>query len=236
MDLLREPAKEHAGSRPRDGPGPVCTHRSARGAQAHRRRRARPRRHRATCAKRYSAPSSLPSSAPRHISAPDTRTGHRKGSRAPTLTTTAGNLELRMPKLCADLFFPSSLERRRWMYQALRPGRVTCRPSVPYGVTVSLALNGGLRRRRSRLVRRPAGRVRLTLAGGGGGPLPTLLEWLPVGTRFNDLVPARPRGLVMARVRRSAKGPRVRRSQEPWVAQKPLADQHGAENRGRTRR
>ena len=48
-----------------------------------------------------------------------TRTAQRNGSRPRTLSTTAGDLELRIPKLCTGLFFPSLLERRRRLDQAL---------------------------------------------------------------------------------------------------------------------
>src|SRR5436190_15556943 len=48
-----------------------------------------------------------------------TRTAQRSGSRPRTLTTTAGDLELRIPKLRAGSFFPSLLERRRRIDQAL---------------------------------------------------------------------------------------------------------------------
>lgn len=47
------------------------------------------------------------------------RTAQRNGSRPRTLTTTAGELELRIPKLRAGSFFPSLLERRRRVDQAL---------------------------------------------------------------------------------------------------------------------
>src|SRR4051795_8845113 len=47
------------------------------------------------------------------------RTAQRNGSRARTLTTTAGDLELQIPKLRAGSFFPSLLERRRRVDQAL---------------------------------------------------------------------------------------------------------------------
>src|SRR3954468_2771371 len=43
----------------------------------------------------------------------DQRTTQRNGSRPRTLTTTAGDLELRIPKLRTGSFFPSLLERRR---------------------------------------------------------------------------------------------------------------------------
>ncbi len=49
----------------------------------------------------------------------DQRTTQRNGSRSRTLTTTAGDLELRIPKLRAGSFFPSLLERRRRVDQAL---------------------------------------------------------------------------------------------------------------------
>ena len=47
------------------------------------------------------------------------RTTQRNGTRARTLTTTAGDLELRIPKLRTGSFFPSLLERRRRVDQAL---------------------------------------------------------------------------------------------------------------------
>jgi putative transposase len=49
----------------------------------------------------------------------ETRTGQRNGHRQRVLTTTAGDLELRIPKLRAGSFFPSLLERRRRVDQAL---------------------------------------------------------------------------------------------------------------------
>lgn len=49
----------------------------------------------------------------------DERSGQRNGSRSRTLTTTAGDLELRIPKLRTGSFFPSLLERRRRVDQAL---------------------------------------------------------------------------------------------------------------------
>ena len=47
------------------------------------------------------------------------RTAVRNGSRPRTLSTTAGDLELRIPKLRTGSFFPSLLERRRRIDQAL---------------------------------------------------------------------------------------------------------------------
>jgi putative transposase len=47
------------------------------------------------------------------------RTNQRNGSRPRVLTTTAGDLELRIPKLRSGSFFPSLLERRRRVDQAL---------------------------------------------------------------------------------------------------------------------
>lgn len=49
----------------------------------------------------------------------ETRTAQRNGTRPRTLTTTAGELELRIPKLRTGSFFPSLLERRRRVDQAL---------------------------------------------------------------------------------------------------------------------
>jgi putative transposase len=47
------------------------------------------------------------------------RTAQRNGSRERVLTTTAGDLDLRIPKLRTGSFFPSLLERRRRVDQAL---------------------------------------------------------------------------------------------------------------------
>ena len=47
------------------------------------------------------------------------RLAQRNGHRLRTLTTTAGDLELRIPKLRTGSFFPSLLERRRRVDQAL---------------------------------------------------------------------------------------------------------------------
>ncbi|MEU4643591.1 IS256 family transposase [Micromonospora sp. NPDC023814] len=47
------------------------------------------------------------------------RLAQRNGHRSRTLTTTAGDLELRIPKLRTGSFFPSLLERRRRVDQAL---------------------------------------------------------------------------------------------------------------------
>jgi len=49
----------------------------------------------------------------------DTRTTLRNGTRSRTLTTTAGDLDLKIPKLRAGSFFPALLERRRRVDQAL---------------------------------------------------------------------------------------------------------------------
>jgi putative transposase len=47
------------------------------------------------------------------------RLAQRNGHRSRLLTTSAGDLELRVPKLRAGSFFPSLLERRRRVDQAL---------------------------------------------------------------------------------------------------------------------
>jgi putative transposase len=49
----------------------------------------------------------------------DSRSAQRNGHRPRTLSTTAGDLELRIPKLRTGSFFPSLLERRRRIDQAL---------------------------------------------------------------------------------------------------------------------
>jgi putative transposase len=49
----------------------------------------------------------------------ETRTGLRNWHRARTITTTAGDLELKIPRLRAGAFFPSLLERRRRVDQSL---------------------------------------------------------------------------------------------------------------------
>ena len=43
----------------------------------------------------------------------ETRLAHRNGHRPKTISTVAGDLELRIPKLRTGSFFPSLLERRR---------------------------------------------------------------------------------------------------------------------------
>jgi transposase-like protein len=48
-----------------------------------------------------------------------TRTNQRNGSRDRLLTTKAGDIELRIPKLRRGTFFPSILERRRRIDRAL---------------------------------------------------------------------------------------------------------------------
>ncbi len=49
----------------------------------------------------------------------ESRTNQRNGSRARTVSTTAGDLELRIPKLRTGSFFPALLERRRRVDQCL---------------------------------------------------------------------------------------------------------------------
>ena len=49
----------------------------------------------------------------------DSRTAYRSGHRDRTLTTQAGDLDLAIPKLRSGTFFPSLLERRRRIDQAL---------------------------------------------------------------------------------------------------------------------
>jgi transposase-like protein len=49
----------------------------------------------------------------------DTRTAHRNGTRARLLSTKAGDVELRIPKLREGSFFPALLEPRRRIDRAL---------------------------------------------------------------------------------------------------------------------
>lgn len=49
----------------------------------------------------------------------ETRSNQRNGSRPRTLSTIAGDLELRIPKLRSGSFFPALLERRRRVDQCL---------------------------------------------------------------------------------------------------------------------
>ena len=49
----------------------------------------------------------------------ETRTNQRNGTRPRTLTTIAGDLDLRIPKLRTGSFFPALLERRRRVDQCL---------------------------------------------------------------------------------------------------------------------
>jgi putative transposase len=49
----------------------------------------------------------------------DIRITQRNGHRPRTITTTAGDLELKIPRLRAGSFFPSLLERRRRVDQSL---------------------------------------------------------------------------------------------------------------------
>jgi transposase-like protein len=59
----------------------------------------------------------------------EARTAIRNGSRQRLLSTTAGDLELRIPKLRSGSFFPSLLERRRRIDQALfAVSRPACLP------------------------------------------------------------------------------------------------------------
>src|SRR4051812_40122769 len=61
------------------------------------------------------------------------RTALRNGHRTRVLSTTAGDLELRIPKLRTGSFFPSLLERRRRVDQAVGRTRTT-RVRTPAGI------------------------------------------------------------------------------------------------------
>jgi putative transposase len=69
------------------------------------------------------------------------RSAQRNRHRQRLLATTAGALELRIPKLRAGSFFPSLLERRRWVDQAL------------FAVVMEAYLHGGSTRKVDDLVR-----------------------------------------------------------------------------------
>jgi putative transposase len=73
------------------------------------------------------------------------------------LSTTAGDLELRIPKLRTGSFFPSLLERRRRVDQAL------------FGVVMEAYLDGVSTRKVDDLVQHGGVSVRLGWAGRGGG-------------------------------------------------------------------
>src|SRR5205807_8660616 len=64
----------------------------------------------------------------------ESRTNQRNGARSRLLSTKAGDVELRVPKLRRGSFFPSVLERRRRIDRALwrwswRPMSTGCRPA-----------------------------------------------------------------------------------------------------------
>jgi Transposase, Mutator family len=66
----------------------------------------------------------------------EARSGHRNGYRARTLTTTAGDLELRIPKLRAGSFFPSLLNAQVSSGAMVSPHMVSgavCAGSNPAG-------------------------------------------------------------------------------------------------------
>ena len=79
-----------------------------------------------------------------HYQRSDTRTTQRNGSRERLLTTTAGDVELRIPKLRRGSFFPAVLERRRRIDRALFAGswRPTCTASPPARSTALVAALG----------------------------------------------------------------------------------------------
>jgi putative transposase len=64
------------------------------------------------------------------------RLAQRNGHRSKTITTVAGDLELRIPKLRAGSFFPSLLERRRRVDQSVvrrHHGGLSARHLLPQG-------------------------------------------------------------------------------------------------------
>src|SRR5215207_4182229 len=108
------------------------------------------------------------------------RTTQRNGTRPRTLTTTAGDLDLRIPKLRAGSFFPSLLERRRRVDQALF---AVVMEAYLHGVSTrkvdelvkALGADTGISKLRGvadlRRSGRGSGRVPGPVAGGGGVPV-----------------------------------------------------------------
>jgi transposase-like protein len=72
------------------------------------------------------------------------RSNQRNGSRSRTVSTTAGDLRLRIPKLRTGSFFPALLDRRRRVDQAL------------FAVVMEAYLHGVVGARKSAHVTRPA--------------------------------------------------------------------------------
>ncbi len=93
----------------------------------------------------------------------ETRSNQRNGSRPRTLSTIAGDLELRIPKLRSGSWFPALLERRRRVDQCLfavgwtDPSR-WLRSGVSRQVSTKVDWRGGRRRNRAAARFRPARR------------------------------------------------------------------------------
>jgi putative transposase len=97
-----------------------------------------------------------------------TRSNQRNGSRPRTISTTAGDLELRIPKLRTGSFFPALLERRRRVDQCL------------FAVVMEAYLHG-TSTRRSTIWSKPSGRTRVSPKAKSRGSAPT---WTPKSARF----------------------------------------------------
>jgi hypothetical protein len=106
----------------------------------------------------------------------DTRLARRNGHRSRLLTTTAGELELRIPKLRAGSFFPSLLERRRRVDQAL------------FAVVMEAYLHGVSTRKVDDLVRAWGPTAASAKARSAGSALTSIARSAPSGT---DRWPAR---------------------------------------------
>src|SRR5260370_19514268 len=78
------------------------------------------------------------------------RTNLSNGSRPRTITTTAGDLELRIPKLRTGSFFPALLERRRRVDQCL------------FAVVMQAYLHGTSTRKVDDLVKAPGADTRIS--------------------------------------------------------------------------
>ena len=101
----------------------------------------------------------------------ETRVAQRNGHRPRLLSTTAGDLELRIPKLRTGSFFPSLLERRRRVDQAL------------FAVVMEAYLHGVSARGRSTTWSRRSARTPASLSPRSAGSAPI---WMRRSAAFRD--------------------------------------------------
>jgi putative transposase len=98
------------------------------------------------------------------------RLAQRNGHRSRLLATTAGDLELRIPKLRAGSFFPSLLERRRRVDQAL------------FAVVMEAYLHGVSTRKVDDLVRALGADSGISKSESAGSAPTSTMRWPPSGT------------------------------------------------------